>query len=88
MSVSTSWGRGSSVATPKISTWDVEMNVHFREVCIGTGAMDYRTYLRRLATLPGDVPLMIEHMKDAAEYDQSRRHLFKVAGQIDVSFGV
>ena len=38
-------------------TWDVEMNVHFREVCIGTGAMDYRTYLRRLATLAGDVPL-------------------------------
>ena len=68
-------------------TWDVEMNVHFREVCIGTGAMDYRTYLRRLATLAGDVPLMIEHMKDAAEYDRCRRHLFKVAGQIGVSFG-
>ena len=68
-------------------TWDVEMNVHFREVCIGAGSMDYRTYLRRLAALAGDVPLMIEHMKDAAEYDKSRQHLFKVAGKIGVSFG-
>ncbi len=68
-------------------TWDVEMNVHFREVCIGAGALDYATYLKRLAALPGDVPLMIEHMKDAAEYDKSRRHLFEVGGKIGVSFG-
>ncbi len=68
-------------------TWDVEMNVHFREVCIGAGALDYGTYLRRLAALAGDVPLMIEHMKDAAEYDKSRRHLFKLAGKIGVPLG-
>jgi sugar phosphate isomerase/epimerase len=67
-------------------TWDVEMNVHFREVCIGTGSMDYSTYLRRLAALPHDVPLMIEHMKDAAEYDKCRRHLFKLAGKVGVQF--
>jgi sugar phosphate isomerase/epimerase len=67
-------------------TWDVEMNVHFREVCIGTGTLDYATCLKRLATLPGDVPLMIEHMKDAEEYDKSRRHLLELGGQIGVRF--
>ena len=37
-------------------TWDVEMNVHFREVHPGTGSLDYTTYLKRLAALP-HVPL-------------------------------
>lgn len=67
--------------------WDVEMNVHFREVTLGTGSLDYRTYLKRLAALPNDVPLMIEHMKDAAEYDKSRQHLFDLGKQIGISFG-
>lgn len=67
-------------------TWDVEMNVHFREVCLGMGTLDYTTYLKRLATLPGDVPLMIEHMKDAEEYDKSRRHLLELGGRIGVRF--
>lgn len=67
-------------------TWDVEMNVHFREVCLGAGTLDYTTYLKRLAALPGDVPLMIEHMKDAEEYDKSRRHLLELGGQIGVRF--
>ena len=67
--------------------WNVEMNVHFREVCIGAGSLDYTTYLKRLAALAGDVPLMIEHMKDAAEYDKSRQHLFQLGEKIGVGFG-
>ena len=63
------------------------MNVHFREVALGTGTLDYTTYLKRLAALPGDVPLMIEHMSDAEEYDKSRQYLFELAGKIGVSFG-
>lgn len=66
--------------------WDVEMNVHFREVTLGAGSLDYTTYLRRLAALPGDVPLMIEHMAGPEEYDKSRRHLFELGGKIGVSF--
>ena len=53
------------------------MNVHFREVCSARATLDYATYLKRLAALPGDVPLMIEHMKDAEEYDKSRRYLLR-----------
>ena len=68
-------------------TWDIEMSIHFREVCIGTGTLDYTTYLKRLAALPGDVPLMIEHMKDAAEYTKCREHLFDLGRKIGVTFG-
>ena len=67
-------------------TWDVEPSVHFREVCIGAGKLDYATYLKRLAALPGGVPLMIEHMKDAAEFDKSRRHVMEVGEQIGIRF--
>jgi sugar phosphate isomerase/epimerase len=67
-------------------TWDVEMNVHFREVTIGTGSLDFATYLKRLAALPGDVPLMIEHMATAAEYDKSRRHVLELGSKIGVRF--
>ena len=67
-------------------TWDVEMNVHFREVVLGTGCLDYKTFLARLAKLPGDVPLMIEHMKGKEEYDQSREYVFKVGKEIGVTF--
>jgi sugar phosphate isomerase/epimerase len=67
-------------------TWDVEMNVHFREVTIGTGSLDYTTYLKRLAALPGDVPLMIEHMANAREYDKSRRYLLDLGPKIGVRF--
>lgn len=68
-------------------TWDVEMQVHFREVVLGTGTLDYTTYLKRLAALPQPPPLMIEHMKNAEEYDQSRKYLLQVGEKVGVKFG-
>ena len=68
-------------------TWDVEMNVHFREVRPGAGSMDYATYLRRLASLPHKPPLMLEHLPNAEEYLKARLHLFDLGKQIQVSFG-
>ncbi len=67
--------------------WEVEMQVHFREVVLGTGQLDYTTYLRRLAALPHDAPLMIEHMQNEQEYDQSRQYLFDVGRKAGISFG-
>ena len=67
-------------------TWDVEMNVHFREVTLGAGSLDYTTYLNRLAKLPSDVPLMIEHMSGPEAYDTSRKFLFDLGGKIGVRF--
>jgi sugar phosphate isomerase/epimerase len=67
-------------------TWDVEMNIHFREVAIGAGKLDYDTYLKRVAALPGDVTLMIEHMKDQAEYDRCREQLCATGKRLGVRF--
>ncbi len=67
-------------------TWDVEMNVHFREVRPGTGAIDYERYLRRLARLPHSPPLMLEHLPNAEEYDLARKHVLKVGQALKLQF--
>ncbi len=67
--------------------WQIEMQVHFTEVVLGAGEIDYTTYLQRLAKLPHDAPLMIEHMQNAEEYDQSRRYVFEVGKKAGISFG-
>lgn len=67
-------------------TWDVEMNVHFREVRPGAGQMDYSTYLRRVAALPHRPPLMVEHLPNAEEYDLARKHLFDLGSKLGLSF--
>ena len=68
-------------------TWEVEMNVHFREVRPGAGSLDYTTYLRRLAALPQRPPLMLEHLPAAEEYDKGRQHLFELGRRIGVPTG-
>ena len=62
--------------------WDVEMNVHFREVRPGAGSMDYQTYLSRLGALGRDVPLMLEHLPDAEEYNKARSYVLNLGKQM------
>jgi len=64
--------------------WIVELNVHFQEVIPGRGQVDYRTYLDELSRLPAETPLMLEHLKNAAEYDEGRNYIQKIAAQIGV----
>jgi sugar phosphate isomerase/epimerase len=66
--------------------WLVEMNVHFKEVIPGTGALDYPTWLKLHAALPGEVPLMIEHLANAGEYDQAREFIFATGKKAGISF--
>ncbi|HTQ56075.1 MAG TPA: TIM barrel protein [Bryobacteraceae bacterium] len=66
--------------------WIVELNVHFQEVIPGRGQIDYGTYLTELSKLPAETPLMLEHLKTAAEYDEGRSYIQKVAGRIGVTF--
>ena len=67
-------------------TWDVEMNVHFREVRPGAGSLDYATYLKRLASLPQQPPLMIEHLAKAEEYAQAANHIVEVGRTLGLKF--
>jgi sugar phosphate isomerase/epimerase len=66
--------------------WDVEMNLHFREVRPGAGSMDYKTYLRRLASLGHEAPLMLEHLPNAEEYDKARKHVLELGTGIGIRF--
>jgi sugar phosphate isomerase/epimerase len=67
-------------------TWDIEMNVHFREVGAGKGSLDYTTYLRRLAQLPQRPPLMLEHLSSAEDYAAARGHIFQVGRAAGLTF--
>jgi len=66
--------------------WDIEMNVHFEEVVPGRGQVDYRTYLTELSKMPAEVPLMLEHLKTAEEYDEGRRYIQKCGAEAGVRF--
>jgi sugar phosphate isomerase/epimerase len=66
--------------------WVPEYNVHFAEVVPGRGEIDYGMYLRELAKLPVDAPLMLEHLKTAEEYDEGRTYIQRIAAQNGVTF--
>ena len=59
--------------------------LHFDEILPGEGQLDYRTYLRELDRLPGDVPLMLEHLPDP-DYARARDNIFAVGDAIGVGF--
>jgi sugar phosphate isomerase/epimerase len=67
--------------------WEIELQVHFREVIPGRGRIDYKTYLRELSRLPVDAPLMLEHLETAEEYAEGRRYIQGVARELGLSFG-
>ena len=66
--------------------WIPEYNVHFQEVVPGRGVMDYKRYLIDLSNLPVDAPLMLEHLKTPAEYDEGRAYIQRMAAQAGVGF--
>jgi sugar phosphate isomerase/epimerase len=66
--------------------WVPEYNVHFAEVVPGRGQVDYRAYLTELSRLPHDAPLMLEHLKSAAEYDEGRAWIRKVGSESGIEF--
>jgi sugar phosphate isomerase/epimerase len=51
------------------------LTVHLDECRPGTGALDYRTLLRELDRLDPELPLMLEHLPDAAEYRLAAGHI-------------
>ena len=59
--------------------------LHFDEVMIGDGVLDYAAFLRLLAALPADVPLMLEHL-DGPAYGTARDRLFSIAERAGVAF--
>lgn len=66
--------------------WVPEYNVHFLEVAPGRGQIDYTTYLKELASLSHDAPLMLEHLKTPKEYEEGKLHIQTVAAKSGISF--
>lgn len=62
----------------------VGKDVHFAETMPGRGGMDYVTYLRNVIELPREVPLMLEHLRTAEEYDEARLYVMKVAKETGI----
>lgn len=79
-------GRWIASCHAKDLQWIPEYNVHFAEVVPGRGRVDYAAYLTELAKLPQDAPLMLEHLKAPAEYDEGRAYIQKIAAQAGVAF--
>jgi sugar phosphate isomerase/epimerase len=74
-------GRWIASCHAKDLSWVPEYNVHFAEVIPGRGEIDYAAYLRELSNLSVDAPLMLEHLKGAAEYDEGRAYIQRVASR-------
>jgi sugar phosphate isomerase/epimerase len=79
-------GRWIASCHAKDLDWVVEMNVHFAEVRPGLGSIDYRTYLKQLAGLDRDVPLMTEHLPNADEYQKAAQYIQGVGRSIGLHF--
>jgi sugar phosphate isomerase/epimerase len=79
-------GRWIASCHAKDLAWVPEYNVHFLEVVPGRGVMDYIAYLRNLAALPVEAPLMLEHLKTPAEYDEGRAYIRRNGAEIGVTF--
>jgi sugar phosphate isomerase/epimerase len=62
-----------------------ELTVHLEETRPGLGGLDYRTFLRELARLPGDVPLLLEHLPQE-EYPAAREYVIGVAAEVGLTF--
>ena len=67
--------------------WEEYVQVSLREVIPGRGDIDYKAYLEGLSELPGEAPLMLEHLKTAEEYTEARGYIKSVAQSLGLSFG-
>ncbi len=78
-------GRWITSCHAKDLKWIIELNVHFLEVVPGRGQIDYRRYLTELSKL-NDVPLMMEHLKTAEEYQEGAAYIRRIGAEAGLRF--
>jgi sugar phosphate isomerase/epimerase len=61
------------------------LTVHLDEMAPGKGSLDYSTYLKELSRLPGEIPLILEHLSQE-DYPAARQYVLDIAQQVGVSF--
>ena len=62
------------------------LSLHLDEIIPGKGNLDYAVYLQELDRLPGEVPLMLEHLETTEEYATARDHILAVGQAAGVQF--
>ena len=62
-----------------------QLTVHLDEARPGLGKLDYKVFLQELNRLPGDIPLLLEHLPQQ-EYPAARDYVVGVAADIGLSF--
>lgn len=62
---------------------DNELTPHLPEVRAGLGNLNYTVFLKELSGLK-NVPLMLEHLKTADEYDLAAKHIRSVANENNI----
>jgi sugar phosphate isomerase/epimerase len=62
-----------------------KLTTHLDEVRAGTGGLDYAVFLKELSRFPG-VPLMLEHLSKAEDYDKAAAYIRGVAKDAGLSF--
>ena len=58
----------------------------FIEVVPGRGIVDYKSYLRNLAQVPREAPLMLEHFANDDEFQEGAKFIRKQGADVGVSF--
>jgi sugar phosphate isomerase/epimerase len=59
-----------------------KLTVHLDEVRPGTGGLDYKVFLKELARLDPDTPLMLEHLPGEEEYKVAAEFVRQMARQL------
>jgi sugar phosphate isomerase/epimerase len=74
-----------SIHAKDILMADGKLTTHLDEVLLGTGNLDYVTFVRELRNFP-DVPVMLEHLKTQELYKLAADHIRGVAKSQGLSF--
>jgi sugar phosphate isomerase/epimerase len=62
------------------------LTLHLDECAPGEGVLDYRVFLRELASLDRDVPLVLEHLTTPQQYRGGADYIRGIAAEMGVKF--
>ncbi len=79
-------GRWITSCHAKDVSWERHSQVYFKETIPGRGGIDYATYLREISRLPTEVPLMLEHLKLAEEYEEGKQFILRTGKAQGLTF--
>ena len=63
------------------------LTVHLNERRPGLGTLDYQTYLKEIAKLPGDIPIMLEHLPEESDYVKAAEYVRDQAAKAGIRLG-